>query len=265
MDKYKEKLIDDFLFGELDHKEQIEFNRLLEEDIEFKEEVELMRHIVTGFEKRGESAALKEIQTLSSKKEFEKIILKAERAHRKKSHKILYSLIATGIAAAIFIFVYIGIQPAYSPDTLYKEYYVTTSYENISVRDGGLLSNEQLSLRAKATELYKKGQYAQALDLYNQLKTEVDSKDIPEDILFYSAMCLIEVGRYDAAIERLKFLYDEGVYFSDKAGWNLALCYLIKRDREDAKLILTRLTEEKTEYEMISNELLSKINKKRLF
>jgi tetratricopeptide (TPR) repeat protein len=265
MDKYKEKLIDNFLFEKLTDNEQIEFDKLLEEDAEFKEEVNLMRHVVTGLEKRGECAALKEIQTLTSKKEFEKILLKAKRAHRKKSRRVLFSLITIGVAAAMLIFIYIGMQPAYSTDSLCKEYYETTLYENIPVRDGGLLSNEQLSLKAEATELYKEGQYAQALELYNQLKVEIDSKDIPEDILFYSAICLIEGGRYDDAIERLKRLYDEGVYFSDKAGWNLALCYLIKRDREDAKHILTKLIEEKTEYEIKGNELLSKINKKKLF
>lgn len=265
MNKYKEKLIDNFLFGELDDKELLEFKRLLEEDVEFKKEVELMRHVVTGFEKRGESTALRDIQALSSKKEFESIIQKAGKAHRKKNHKTLYSLITVGVAAAILIFVYIGMQPAYSTSSLYKEYYVTTLYENIPVRDGGLLSNEQLSLRAEATELYKEGQYAHALELYNKLKAEIDSKYIPEDVLLYSAICLIEEALHDKAIESLKTLYNEGVYFSDTAGWNLALCYLKKGDREDAKHILTKLIEGKTEYEVISKELLSKINKKKLF
>lgn len=265
MSKNKEKLIDDFLLGKLDEEQLKEFERLLEEDDGLKRETDLTRYIIKGLQKKGESAVLDEIQALSSKKELEKIVLNAEKEHRKKSRKVLYSLVSIGVASIIFIILYVGIQPAYTTDSLHKEYYKITSYENIPIRDGGVLSNEQLELKAKAGILFEKREYAQALVSYNKLLAELNTQSIPEDIKFYSAICMVEIGQYDNAIKELKSLYENGIYFDDKAGWNLALCYLKKGNREDTKGILKNLIDNDTEYKDVSKELLSKINKKKLF
>lgn len=265
MDKYKEKLIDGFLLGQLNSEEQSEFNRLWEEDAEFKKEVTIMRQIKTGFEKKGERSALNEIQALSSKKEFEKIISNAEKRHRPKSRKVLYTLVSLSAACIIFIMIYVGIQPQYSSTQLYKEFYTVASYENTPIRGGQLLSEEQQNLKINATDLYKKGEYTQALAIYNQLKSGVDDGELPEDILFYSAICLIETNQYDAATDNLDYLFSEGVYFNEQAGWYLALCYLKNGKREKAKEILTKLIDDKTEYENSSRDVLTKINEKKLF
>lgn len=265
MDKYKEKLIDSFLQGQLSDEEQIEFDRLLREEDEFKKEIEIMHRIKIGFEKKGERSALNEIKALSSKKEFEKIISNAEKKYRKTSHKVIYSFISLGVACAVFIFIYMGIQWKYSSDLLFKEYYSEAVYENVPVRGGQLLSEHQQDLKIKATDLYKQQDYSQALVLYNELKAEVDNNELSEDILFYSAMCLIEGDQYNAAIEDLKPLFENGIYFNEKAGWYLALIYLKEDKRKETISILTKLIDDDTDYQDVSIDILSKINKKKLF
>jgi len=261
--KYKENLIDRFLQGELTPEEQSVFDKLLQEDAEFKSEVDITYHIATGIEKKGETAARHEIEALSSKKEFEQIISEAEKKHRRKPQTALFYFVAITAACIISVFIYIGLQPQYTAKALFDEYYSIIPYEPIPVRGGQLLSVKQRDMKIQAIDLYTKGEYAQASILFNHLNTEIETGEVPEDILFFGGLCFMELKEYDKAISIFDKLFKDGIYFNEKGGWYLALCYLKKGKQDDARRILFKLIEEETDYVSKSKELLNKLDKRK--
>lgn len=263
--KHKEELIDRFLRDQLSPEERSEFESLLEKDKTFKEELNIMSHIKISLEKRAEAQTLEKILSISSKQEFENIISKTGNPHRQKPRKMSIYVAATAVACLIFIFIYTGMQPKYSTSSLFKEYYTDLPYENIPTRGGNSLSDEQNELCSIANQLYREKKYAEASTQYNKAINGLEYSQIPENILFYSSMCLIETKQYDKVVNSFEYLFDNGVYYPDQAGWYLALVYIEEGKREEAKFVLQKLIDDNTEYKEQSAELLNKLNKKHIF
>ena len=259
--RYREELIDRFLQDRLSPEEKAEFDSMLEKDSAFREELSLMSHVKISLEKKAEATVLEKILSISSKQELEGIIRRTKKQPRRSS---LY-IATAAVACIILIFIYIGIQPKYSADFLFKEYYTTLPYENIPTRGGNNLSDEQIELRITADRLYREKKYTEALAQYRRITSNLEYSQIPENILFYSSVCLIEADQYDKAISNLSYLFHNGVYFPDQAGWYLALSYLKKNQREEAKSVLQKLITNETEYAEESSKLLNKLNEKYIF
>lgn len=265
MDKYQENLIDSFLQRRLTLEEEEEFKKLLTKDASFAKEVTLMRHIASAIEKKGESAALNEIKALSHEKEFEKVILKVEKKYHRKTLKSMFTLVSASVACVIIILIYIGNQPQHSTDYLYSKYYAEATFEHVPVRGGELLPEDQQNLKVKAIAAYKEGAYTIALSLFDQLNVEANYRKLPEDVVFYTALCRMKTADYATAIPYLNYLFADGIYFNDQAGWYLALAYLKKDKRKESTVVLEKLIENNAENEQTAKALLFEINKKKLF
>lgn len=262
----RQDLTDRYILNELSESERIAFEEAMKQDSELREEVELMKLISDGFQQKGEKEALDEIMSLSSEEEFRAIIADAEKKYNKKP-KIRRLIIGLSSAAAVLlILIYIGIQPRYSSEQLFDEYYVAQAYEAIPTRGGSILSEEQEIQFSRAVEFYKEKNYAGSLALFDKIMSELKPKDIPEEILFYSAVCMTETGRTDDAIKNFeKLSSSDEAELQEQAEWNLALAYLKNNQQNKAKEILSIIIKNKGEYAGKAEELMNKSNAKKWF
>lgn len=262
----RDEKIDLYLSGNMSTEDKVAFEHEMLGDQTLAAEIELMRHIVTGFERKGERSALQAMGDLSSEEEMKSIIRNAERKYRpiRKTNRILIS--AVSAAAAILAFVVIGLQPRYSTAELYKEYYAVQEYEFTPSRGGSALNEQKQEQFDMAVGLYEQKDYAGALKLFDEIASGLAPEQTPEELTFYSAICLIRIDRVRDAVEKLEYLVLKGdADFEDDARWELALIYLKDNKRAKAEELLGRLVEKDGYYSGKARELAMKLHEKKWF
>ena len=96
-----------------------------------------------------------------------------------------------------------------------------------------------------AMDKYNQKKFYDALDLFNRiLKFHYSTRRI-SDIQFYSAICNIELGKYKKAHNNLSVIADNYNHYQSQAKWYLALLYLKKNRKAEAKILLNKIISEK--------------------
>jgi len=272
--------IDQYLQNELSQDDRIAFEKILKEDEGLQQDVKLTRHIINGFNKEGEKKAIEEMKTLSPDA-FKAVLAEAEKKYHKEpeSEVVVKTVIETpprrlnklfvtisSVAAVAIILLYVGLQPKYAPDGLFREYYTVPDYEDVPTRGGNSFTEEQTKSIDDAITFYYKGEYDDALAAFEKATTGLQEEDIPDDILFYISICRIEAGEVGDAIRGLRYLsVDDNIYNQD-AQWYLALTYLKTGDREVAAILLSEINSNKEHlYNQSAKDLLAKLNEKNWF
>ena len=262
----KQEIIERYLLGEMDENEIAAFKKQLAADRLLREETELMRYIISAFRLEGEKAALEAMQSVPEDT-FRKWMAPL-RPVRKQKHRRLYMRIAVAAAAAIILFVlYIGTRPQYTPEQLFAQYYQTLPYEIYPVRGGFDLTPDEREWMRLAETSYRQQDYAHALALYNRLFAQKpDQKTLPEEVVFYSAICRLETDDLTGAIELLAYIASDGTSaFRDDAIWNLAFAYLKSGRRSKAVECLEQLIKKESDYTEKAKELREKLKEKKWF
>jgi len=230
-----------YLSGKLPDAEREEFEAALRQDPVLGEEVELTRHIVAGFRHTGEASVIEELKNISSEEELQQLLDRAEDRQtiprrKKPTRKFWYPVAA---AVAIWVLLYIGYQPRYTLSQVYQTCYVVPPYETFPVRGVSALDEWQQAWLNRAVSLYEKENYRQALSEFEKIIQALLEQDVPEEVLFYSSVCLLESGEPAKALSRLWGLARcEACEFQEAAQWQMIWAYILLEQRDEAERLL---------------------------
>lgn len=245
------RLVIDYIDGELNDSEVKSFKERLLIDSDFKELYEDQKAFVEGI-KQAES-----LNTLDFLKSLEKDTPMINQTDKGKviplklNRKIWWAAASITLLMCLYF-----VWPSQSVNTedMYSQYY--EPYPNFSpVVKRGPDEKAVLSIYENAMVLYEAGNYIEAQSILKDLfeKTnEVESG-------FYLAQCYMYNGKHKEALKVLKYLLEKPTDLESPLCWYKALT-LIKLDRlEDATDELNKLIKEKSIYKEKAQEIIKTI------
>ncbi|MDR1055820.1 MAG: hypothetical protein LBL90_08380 [Prevotellaceae bacterium] len=272
-EKYtREEMIELYLQDRLSLEEKTGFEQKLLEDASFSQELDLMRSIITGIQMKKDIEVWTELEQIPTENKLKQIVSEAEKKYNKRKElklttkkRSLFISVFSSIAFILLLF-FIGIQPEYSSQKLYQQYHNLKDIEWIPNRGGILLNPDRQSHLNKALLLYQQQNYAEALAMINETINGLGQYNIPDQVVFFSAVCLSETNKDKESIEKLEYLSlkDDSEY-KQEAQWQLALAYLKDEKRDESRKTLLKIVNAKGFYADRANELLDKLEQKRWF
>ncbi len=235
IDKYT--LVENFLAKKLSNEEQIEFTKQLEIDSELKE-------IYTIYVNMSKSIKIKDKIDIKQK------IKSAEISYLKNKEKIIefkgylinrQSLLSW--AAVMLILISSGAFILFRSNTLsneqlFQNYYA--KYEQIiELRSQESKSPIQLGLIE-----YKSGHYNKAIQLLNSSEINRDNPLTN----FYKGLCFIELQDFNGAITSFTLALNKNSDYNQEVEWYLALSFLGSEQKESAKEILVKISNDQYHY-----------------
>ena len=156
------------------------------------------------------------------------------------------------IAASIAIFLLVGasflfnMNDSMTSEELFGQYY-TTENSILTVRSNTAADYSPVNdgLKYFDQQNYEKALYAFEL--------------APENVVakLYAGFSYMELKQYDQAIAKFKNIIDQkDNLFIDQAEWNLGLCYIITNNTDQAKEVLSQITNSNTIYNIRAQQLL---------
>jgi len=239
--------IEEYLKGELSEEEQASFESMMEGNPEIKEKVEMQRQLLKGIE----LGFNQELKQLLIEEESRLPGLKKNQSNRVKS---LYPVI--GIAATVSLMIiafYTFRNTTTDTSELYAQYY--QPYPNVEAP----ISRSDINA-SNPFALYENRDYEKAMEKFKALRST--QPDEPS-IIFYSAICQLELGSTTQAISSLRELLElhENKY-SRPALWYLSLAYLKSDQTREAISQLNDLTSIDDVYAKKAADLLHQLDKK---
>lgn len=262
-----EEQIDRYVTGKMTPDERTAFEERMRCDPELASETETVRHIVNAIERRNEEEAFGELARIGSVDELKRILKASEHRAAETSPRLnrLRRLIPfAAAAAAILLFVWIGMRPEYASKELYGRWYETPEYAP-SISRGGTETDAELErLLDSAAVHYAAGDFDKAIAAYARAG-ELEPEH-PDYARFYRAAALAASGRSREAISIFRRLAeDPGSDYAEDAAWQLALEYLRLNDRTHARKMLESLVTEEGPSADDARKLLRELNGRKWF
>jgi len=251
----QQDLIDKFLLNQLNKKERLDFEDLMNSDASLKETVYLQKII---------------IEEIIDRERILSLISKADnKVKRTKRFNLLFRIAAVflGLIALILW------QPTKKSDAsiilAFAEPY-PSKIKNLNVneqtRDIGVnllclnLKNEECDTILKAIQLYNSRKYREASILFsNVLKTP----DKNMTVSFFMANSQLQDGQVKLAISTFLFLSkQEKFFFRDQSLFYLAMAYIMSHKNHKARKILRQIEFSDNEYSFKAGQILKQL---RLF
>ncbi|WP_282044193.1 tetratricopeptide repeat protein [Winogradskyella flava] len=226
-------LIDNYLKGLLSKDEEQSFLKRLKSDTDFNEKFQLEKQLFDAldeeswsFAERNTNEANEYLEILNSKdiKNLKKTLAETSTGFNSKktntgNKRFFYYL------AAASIIVLLGFQMFFnqsiSNQDLYEEYVGLNDLPSFVSRSDG--SNKL----ANAQELFEKGQYADALDIFNVFESQTENRS---NLLIYKGLSYVELEDYENAEQAFNDLVTSDLLDAEKGYWYKALLYL-KQDK----------------------------------
>jgi hypothetical protein len=225
----REDLIDLYLLDKLSSQERKDFEEEMLRNGDLCEEVEAMRRIMTGFERKGETEAINAMRNMPEE-QMKLIIADAENGYKQPVKKTGLFLAIAGVVASITILLYIGLQPKYSSEELFSEYYLPEQLEILPSRG------------------------------------ESSPEEKQNEIRFKEAIDLLEDNKLYPATDHLTYLSSLSEFkYQEESKWVLALVYLKRDQREESKKILLQLIETNSYYAKDAKKVVEKLEKRKWF
>ncbi|MGB5555010.1 MAG: tetratricopeptide repeat protein [Flavobacteriaceae bacterium] len=243
----KELLFDNYFSNSLTELQEKLFNELLETDTEFKERFEFEKDLLRAAELR-EHREVKKILV-----GFEDAITESE-----KELPTLGRFRNWSIAASIALLIglgWLGYNSLSGTDYtgLYEANYVEypSTVHAISRGENGTTSLEQ-----KAFEAYDADDFAKAISLFTELK----SNNNPDYADFYLAQVHLKQGEFEKASTLFKNVIADKKEFEPEARWYLALTHLKQGEKENAVRTLKDAIADGRYNKMEAQSLLEKLD-----
>ncbi len=218
----KDQLITKFLTQSLSKEEQLRFDALLLEDPSFKTEVKLLQDLNKVAEAEDDVMAREMVAG------FE-----AEHHGKKMASIAKIWWVAASLALVVSITYFATRQGAPDTQILYTENF--EPYRNVV--HPITRTTQQKDLKTQAFAHYEKGEYKEALELFEKLYEITNTPHF----LFYKANALLQLNRPREAIVALQAHLKTKDTLTQKSHWYLAMAYLKLDDVVNAKRSLERV------------------------
>ncbi|MFK7748061.1 MAG: tol-pal system YbgF family protein [Kordia sp.] len=238
-----EELIQKYIQGTLNTAEQVQFDALLKNDLDFAQKVTEYENVhvaIKANEKSDLKSHLQQLEASQSKTDISK--------------KPFYKNIRLAIAVVLLLlFGLIGnyiIQQATMNETLYTTYF--EPYPNAlqpvtrGPSDGMLLTD--------ATRAYEAKNYEEAIKTFDIIQAGHDNPNT--EISFYKAMSLLNLGKEKAALNILRTIKDRKTRFTPQIYWYGALIHIKLDENEKALKALKYLDTLETTYKTNERNIL---------
>ncbi|MCB2208524.1 MAG: tetratricopeptide repeat protein [Bacteroidetes bacterium] len=156
------------------------------------------------------------------------------------------------IAASIAIFLLVGasflfnMNDSMTSEELFGQYY-TTENSILNVRSDNTAEYSPVN---DGLKYFDQQNYDKALYAFELAPENVVAK-------LYAGFSYMELKQYDQAIIKFKDIIDQkDNLFIDQAEWNLGLCYVATNNTNQAKQLLTKITNSNTIYNIRAQQLL---------
>lgn len=228
-------LLHKYFEQQLSDEEKVLFNSLLQNDAEFAKEVAYQKNV-------KKAITLNEREVLKQK-------LKSYEAKPKFRSAYWFS------AAVVILFLggltWFQLQPS-SPEKLYQEYY--HSYPNVVAPT--VRGDNERNLKSDAFYEYDSGNYEKSLALFSKIYAD----EGVDYALFYKAMSLLELNRFEEAITSFEqFNTADNNAFSPFVKWYKALSYLKINEKEKAIELLNELAGKENPQQQTAKKLLTEL------
>jgi tetratricopeptide (TPR) repeat protein len=243
--EYQFEHIEKYLRGELPEREHKSFKETIEKDASIREKVENHRILIRGIE----LGFNQELKQLLQQKELEN-----QQLIKKKFAGSRWLYVTIAIAASISLILttfFVFMDKPVNSEQIVAAYY--QPYPNVESPVNRSDQNKQ-----HAYALYEQGNYALALDQFNQLFITDPSNPAP---VFYAGICLLEMKQAASALSKFEDIesLDENKY-SRPAHWYKALTNLALKKNEAAVVIFIDLSSGDDIYAKKSAEILEMLN-----
>ncbi|HQV34938.1 MAG: hypothetical protein KA215_02090 [Flavobacterium sp.] len=230
-----EALLNKYFEQRLSEEEKVLFDSLLQNDSEFAKEVAYQKNV-------------KKAITLNEREALKQTLQSFENTKKENRNNSQFWYIA-----GVFLLFFGGLAwfqfTKDSPEQLYQEYY--QSYPNVVAPT--VRGDNERNLKSDAFYEYDSGNYEKSLYLFSKIYKE----EAVDYALFYQAMSLMELKRYEDAIALFdQFKTDDNNAFSPFVKWYKALSYLKLNEKEKAVLLLQELAEEENPQQQMAKHLL---------
>ena len=235
-----EVLIEKYLNGTLNEKEQAEFDTLRGSDEAFDQEVIFHENLRAVLAAEDDA-----VRTMVE--EFE-----AEQPSSSSSTSGVWKnlLVAASIFAVLGLAVFYNLSQPISSSDLYENYF--ERYPNV-VKP--MVRGEEKDAVDEAFEAYDNERFEEALTRF----TTLYETDGSAHYLFYKALTFLELERSEEAIVLLEEFSASDDKLSDRAGWYIAMAYLQLDDQEKAKEELEEVIDKKAFNAVKAEELLTEL------
>lgn len=242
--KTKAELIEEKILNTLLEADELEFERLLEQDPAFAKDYQMALH-------------LSEYITNNQLFNFRKQVQEIGEDFKQKQHetKIIpfkkYWKQIASVAAVFMIFVsgywYVNSQRALNQ--LYEDYYnIDEVYLN--TRSGNSVTSDLLE---QGLLLFENDQYQESIGYFEQLPTSITA-------VYYSGVAHMEIDEFEVAKYKFDQVIDDYVnVFYDQALWYKGLCLLKQNKEDDARLVFAKIAKSESYYNNQAKEIVSKL------
>lgn len=200
--------------------------------INFEYKIKKSEHLLKLLSLENTNNSLKDLNFEKTLSEIYKEYKSQKKSGRFVAHSLNSNLNHWLVAASISVLLILGGGATYLfqandnlENRLYSSYYTPFDYT-----DSYLLNSNSFNI---AKQKYMDGEYVNALVLLKGLSSSV-SIEVERD--FFIGLSLMEVGRYDKAIEYFEQIIfnKNGFEYTQQIRWYMGLCYLKTRSTEKA-------------------------------
>ena len=221
---------------------ELEGNQVLQDEVIFHRKID---SVLSDKDMIAFKAQLDEIH-----EEIHETTQKGRKLIRKSRHKANIAISAIA-SLAILISIYIP-NRNYSNEEITGLYYQPVQ-SAVSFRS----SDNQNNKLAEAMTLYENKDYAKAIDVFESILLEDNSK---LGVNLYSGISYMELNEYEAATTKFTNILDEAPNpFVESARWYIGLCYLFTEDIENAKESFSLLVTQDSYYKKDAKKILRRL------
>ncbi len=248
--------IEAYLNGEMTPDESLAFEKKLESSLTIRKEFELYREMNIVYNEQdweitdvsNEHPKINQHLTFLKSKKGEILAESIKNAENQyfatnsigNKKKYLYYISAAAAILIIGLFIASKLFTSPSHEHLYLAHKDWSDLPSLTIRNN-------TNKLASAEKLFKAQNYKAALDLFNKIEQENNTKSNWQ-VLIYKAIAQLEINQNTLAIENFKKLKQSNSLDAHKAYWYLALAYLKVNDITNAKSELIELTKHSEYY-----------------
>jgi tetratricopeptide (TPR) repeat protein len=231
------EMIEKYIDGELEGKEQLDFEQMLSTDPDIKRDYELSTEINNSI---VEDDVMNLRETLDYMYSEEKAVKRIPTVFTKR--KFYYAAASAALIIAAGGVTQRLLNPSMDSESVFEKYYqpyeVTVTYRSGNTEVDRLLLN--------ALELYEEKDYDQALVLFEEI---LENRSNNMAINLYSGISYMEEEEYHKATTSFNHIIsDNDNLFIEQAQWYLSMCYIKTEKSEKAKEILNQIIEQESYY-----------------